>query len=371
MKNVRCLLTLGVVLGLGCDQKGKGEKEIETSAPVPVTVEAVTLGSVESTTFATGLVAPAPGADLVVTSPQSGRLERLPKSEGDRVQPGDILAVFDIPALRAEVASREGEVVQAKARVANAQAAQKRLGGLFDRGIAARKELEDADRDAAESQAALFQAEAQKKASLEMAQRMEVKAPFAGQVVKRWHNPGDLVDGGAADPVIRLVDPRRLEVVIAAPGSAARRVAVNQVVRIFLPDEAPETPPCPGRILGAPGATDPASGSAPVRASFQCPLKAQVGTPVRVEMILGACRKCLNVPVGAVVREGEKSFVYMVNAKGLAERRAVEVGFASSEAVEIRKGLVEGDRIIVEGHEGLPEGAAVAEHKPAPAETEK
>jgi multidrug efflux system membrane fusion protein len=96
-----------------------------------------------------------------------------------------------------------------------------------------------------------------------------------------------------------------------------------------------------------------------------------VGTPVRIELVLGSCRQCLSVPAGAIVREGEEAFVYLVNAKGLAERRTVEVGLSSSETVEIRKGLVEGDRIIVEGHEGLPEGAAVAVSKAIPAETEK
>ena len=41
--------------------------------------------------------------------------------------------------------------------------------------------------------------------------RATVRATFDGVVAKRMHNPGDLVEATSGDPVLRIIDPRRLE----------------------------------------------------------------------------------------------------------------------------------------------------------------
>ena len=335
------------------------EEQMTTSAPVPVVVQTVERGVVEATVAATGVVTPGPGADLVVTAPQAGRIARLPKAQGDFVQPGELLVAFDIPSFAADVAARDGEIAQARARVENATAARTRLEGLFAGGIAARKEVEDADRDLAESQAALKQAQAQRSAAGALASRATVVAPFAGQVMKRWHNPGDLVDASAADPILRVVDIRRLEMLVAVPASAARLVAANQVVRIFLPDATSDAPSCEGRVLSAPGASDPLSGSVSIRASLACQPPA-LGTPVRVEIVTDVHRDGLVVSASALIRDAAGQFVYVLNAQGQqAMRRAVKVGLVSSRIVEIREGLALGEQVIVRGHDALPDGATV------------
>ncbi len=93
---------------------------------------------------------------------------------------------------------------------------------LFDRGVAARKEVEDADRAVADAQAALAQAEAARAAANLVAARSVVRATFDGVVAKRYHNPGDLVEPVSADPVLRVIDPRRLEVVASVPLADSR-----------------------------------------------------------------------------------------------------------------------------------------------------
>ena len=43
-----------------------------------------------------------------------------------------------------------------------------------------------------------------------------------------------------------------------------------------------------------------------------------------------------------------------------AHRNEVEVGIVTRDAAEIRKGIKTGDRVIIRGQNGLPDGAAVA-----------
>ena len=46
-------------------------------------------------------------------------------------------------------------------------------------------------------------------------------------IAKRFHNPGDFVEPTASDPVLRVIDPRRLEVVASVPLSESPRVVLG------------------------------------------------------------------------------------------------------------------------------------------------
>ena len=176
-------------------------EEVETAAVVPVTVEAAVTGTLQSAAHVSGFVEPAPGADFVVTAPASARIVEMPKAEGDVVRSGDLLVRFEIPSLAADTASKRAEIDRANARLQNARSAQARAKDLFDRGVGARKDLEDADRELADAEAALGEAKANLTASSTLEGRAVVRATFDGLVAKRSHNPGDLVEPGSSDRI--------------------------------------------------------------------------------------------------------------------------------------------------------------------------
>ena len=63
---------------------------------------------------------------------------------------GDLLVRFQIPSLEADAAARRSDLARAEAQLKTARQNVDRLTGLLQRGIAARKEVEDAQRDADE-----------------------------------------------------------------------------------------------------------------------------------------------------------------------------------------------------------------------------
>ena len=69
---------------------------------------------------------------------------------GDEVRRGDVLVRFEMPAAVADVEKQQAELARAEAALENAKAAQSRARELFERGVAARKEVEDANRSLAE-----------------------------------------------------------------------------------------------------------------------------------------------------------------------------------------------------------------------------
>ena len=337
---------------------GEATEEIETSDKVPVTVVAARRGAIHATVWATGIVKPAPGAELIVTAPQSARILAIPKAEGDSVRKGDLLVQFEIPSLHAEKSGRESDRARATARIENAQAAATRAEGLYERGIAAHKEVEDTKRELAEAQAALSEAEGALSAAGLLGQRERVVARFDGIVAARFHNPGDLVEPGLSDPVMRVIDPNRLQVDASVPLGAVAHVAVSNAAKILGPEAGP---PDDGIVTGRPVAVEPSTSMALVRIAFTRPTKLPAGTPVQVEISTEEHVDALLVPAAAVIQEKTESFLYIVDEEGRARRRVVSVGMTSSTDAEILEGVAVGDRVIVQGQNALPDGAVVSQ----------
>lgn len=348
-----CIILAAAVSACG----HKAVEEVETEAAPVVQTIAVTPQTFGATISASGVVAAAPGADWTITAPEAARIVELPKAEGDRVKPGDLLVRFEIPSLSTDLAQREAEVHQAQARVANAQASVNRLTTLVQHGVAAQKDLEDAERDLSEAQATFAQAQSARGNASVLASRTVVRARFSGVVAKRAHNPGDMVDASASDVILRVIDPSRLQVVASVPIADLARVQTGQRVNITVPG-AEE--PVAGKVLTRPAAVDPGGVAADVRIAFDRETTLPAGTPVRVDIVTDEHPNALAVPADAVLHEEDQTFVMLAGSDNKAHKRKVSTGLSTAKQVEITAGLKAGDAVIVQGQQGLPDGAPVS-----------
>ena len=353
IRSAACIILAAAVSACG----HKAVEEVETEAAPVVQTIAVTPQTFGATISASGVVAAAPGADWTITAPEAARIVELPKAEGDRVKPGDLLVRFEIPSLSTDLAQREAEVHQAQARVANAQASVNRLTTLVQHGVAAQKDLEDAERDLSEAQATFAQAQSARGNASVLASRTVVRARFPGVVAKRAHNPGDMVDASASDVILRVIDPSRLQVVASVPIADLARVQSGQRVNITVPG-AEE--PVAGKVLTRPAAVDPGGVAADVRIAFDRETTLPAGTPVRVDIVTDEHPNALAVPADAVLHEEDQTFVMLAGSDNKAHKRKVSTGLSTAKQVEITAGLKAGDAVIVQGQQGLPDGAPVS-----------
>ena len=348
---------------IGCSHETA--EEVESETVVPVTTAAAMTGTIRASLDVTGTVTAAPDADQLVIAPQPARIVSISKAEGDLVKAGDVLVQFQIPSLAADIATRRAELARAKARLENAGAAQARAHDLFDRGIAARKEVEDADRELADAQAGLTEAEGTLAAADTAAGQTTVHARFNGVVAKRLHNPGELADASASDPVMRIVDPRRLEVTASVPIPDVARVVVGARAHMAALSGGADIGL---KVLSRPAAVDAGTAAVPIRLAIVAGLPSEkgggnavppIGTPVRITIDAEEHHDVVLVPAVAVLHEGTETAVFVANGNK-AERRAVKVGLNDATHAEITDGIKAGDMVIVNGQAGLPDGARIA-----------
>ncbi len=349
-------LWVGASVACGGGQEPRAPEAREVFL-VPVAAQPAEVGSVRAVLHAAGIVTPAPGAEFLAYAPEPARILEVTKKEGETVAAGDLLVRLDIPAASTDAARQRAETARARADMENARTNQARAREFADRGLIARRELDDADRVLADAQAALARAEAAMSAADAAAARTLIHAPFPGVIVRRLRNPGDLVSGAATDPILRLVDPTRLEVIASVPvnnlsrvlpGATARLAGVADAAAVALTVASR-----PGGGATAPGAT------VPVRLTPSGLVPLPVDTPVQVDVDLEERANAVLVAPESIVRDGPTTAVF-VAVGDRAERREVMTGVATDRQVEITSGLRAGELVITRGHNGLEDGAEIS-----------
>jgi RND family efflux transporter MFP subunit len=360
--SLRYVVGTSVLWALASTGCGKpAAEQVQTDTVVPVTMAPAVMGSIRAVIHATGDVNPGPGAQLMVTAPQAARIGEITKAEGDQVRRGDVLVRFEIPDLNANVQSKSADVSAAESRGRVARENLARLQDLFNRGVASRKEVDDASKELSDAQAALLTAQAGHGSAQQLASRATVVATFNGVVAKRNHNPGDLVDATTTDFVLRVIDPARLQVDASVPIPHLSRIKVGAAARVIV---GQDQEPVPMKVASRPAAVEPGTAAAPVRLVFLSPPALAVGTPVQVEIDAEEHTNVVLVPAESIVREGEETAVFIA-AANKAQRRPVVLGITDNAHAEIKSGVKAGEHVITHGQAGLPDGAAITTEKPA------
>jgi RND family efflux transporter MFP subunit len=247
-----------------------------------------------------GALAPLPDRDAQIAGQTAGRLLRVLVREGERVVRGQPLAQIDAAALRDQVTQAGAQLAKARAESHLAVTSRDRVARVFERGIAARQELDDAEGRVATTSAS----EAEARASSEMARRQlertTVRAPLSGVVLHVFRKSGELVDGTPATPILEVGDPSALELVGTATAFALVHIQPGDVARI----EVPALPSFPfaGVVAAVSPAVDRATGLGTVRVTLAGGGKVTppVGLTATARVEVGQPRRAVVVPTAAL-----------------------------------------------------------------------
>jgi RND family efflux transporter MFP subunit len=330
------ILLAAVLILAGCG----AQPQAEAAKPLP----AVEVGTVAAAVrdrsaveLLPGTVRAASAATLMARVP--GVVGRIAANPGATVAAGTVLVELDAR----ELAARRD---QARAFAAQAAADLERAQLLFAREAMTKAELDATRARAAGSAAAAAESEI-------MAGYTAIVAPFAGVVVRKHAEVGDLLSPGR--PVVELEDPASLRLEVEVPESLAAQVVVGTRLRVLVASAAldQEAP-----VVEVTPAADPVSRTVLVKLALPAGARGlRSGQFGRVALPLaGGPQLC--VPAAAVVRRGQLDAVFVV-AEGRAFLRLVRPGGTDGGFTAIRAGLRAGELVAVEGVERLADGQPV------------
>ena len=341
-----------------------------------VTVRTARQGSV-GVLNASGYVTPRRRA--TVAAKITARVEQIFVDEGMRVLAGQVLAVLDSSdaqrRLTSSKADREATFAQLKDLQVNLQNADRQLTrtrGLHDGGVASQEAL-DRDQTAADSlrariastQEQIHAADARIQIAQQDLDNCTVRAPFAGVVVSKDAQRGEMVSpvsaggGFTRTGIATIVDMTSLEVEVDVSEAYIARVQPNQPVEAVL-DAYPDWR-IPGHVRTVIPTADRQKATVKVRISFD-QLDARILPDMGVKVTFleertakPEAKPALVVPAEALHDADGKKVVF-VYKDGRVERRAVGVGSTRSAGVEILAGLRDGDQVVVAAPVELHDG---------------
>jgi len=291
-------------------------------------------------------------------------------AEGEPVKEGQSLYTIDPAPFEAVAARAEADVVAAQARYEQAKRNAARMKPLYAEKAVSQKENDDAVSAEQITAADLKSAKARLVEAKLNLSYTKVEAPVSGQSSRSLRSEGSLVEGPQTLLTsVMQVDP--IWVNFGIPDNEQASLAKEvQAGRVELPkDGAFEVSlrlndgtvyDKAGKLNFSDVRVSPATGTREARAEVPNPDgKIRPGEFVRV-ILKGATRpNAVTVPQRAVLEGPQGKFVYIVDEKGTAQPRPIEVGDWAGDAWIINKGVQPGDKVIVEGLMRLGPGAPV------------
>lgn len=353
-------LLCGTIAQGGCRRKESADEEPAPAEVPTITADVakVTRRTVTDELLVRGAIAALPNQDVKVSALVPGRVEAVPVAEGDAVRQGQTVAQLDRRPLEDQRRQAAAALEQARAQAENARLNLQRNQQLFERGIAAGKEVEDARTQMSTAQAAVEQGMAAVNTAERNIDRAQVRAPIGGEVVKRMVSVGEQVDGTAAQPIVQIANLDRVELAASVQAEHLGRLKVGQPARVST--EAYPGRTFDGTIVAIAPAVDPTTNAALARiriANAERLLKVGMFAEARVQ--IGEHPNALVVPIAALVRDERGAAVYVVRGDQV-QRTAVKVGLETADGIEILSGLDDGQSVLTSGVYGLGEKAKLA-----------
>ncbi len=281
----------------------------------------------------------------------AGRVVRISADVGQQVRPGTPLALLASP----DFGQAQSDTAKAEADARLTTQALQRQRELFEAGIVARKELEQAQADAERARAEVERAQARTRlygsgSGSGVNQQLALSASINGVVVERNLNPGQEVRpdlSGPGIPALFVVsDPSSLWIQIDARESEVGVVRPGARFDLLVPTLPGQK--FEGRVIATSDFIDPQTRTIKVRgvvANTDRRLKAEMLATARFERSFSTG---VRVPATAVLLRGTRQSVFVQVRPGEFERRSVELDFEGPREVVVAKGLQPGEQVVVE-----------------------
>ncbi len=321
-----------------------------TAGDVPITIES--LGTVT------------PVAEVTVRPQVSGLITLINFREGQIVKKGDLLAVIDPRAYRAQLLQAQGALQRDRAQLEVARLTLRRYQTLLAQDSIARQ---DVDTQAATVRQLEGTANVNRGA-VDAAQVnvgfTRIVSPVTGRVGLRVVDIGNYIAAGDTAGLVVITTLAPIDVEFTVPQdqlpTLQQRIASGEALPAVAMDRTRTTTLDTGRFLSLNNQVATDTGTVRAKARF-----ANAGNTlypsqfVNLRLNVNTLRDAITVPSTAVRQGTSGTYVWLLKAGDTVTQRKVTTGPELNDRVTISSGLKIGDSVITEGGDRLTEGGKV------------
>lgn len=331
-----------------------------------VNIAHVELGNIADSIMASGNLVF--NTQVQLRSEVTGRVDKVFVEEGQSVKQGDILMRLDTTAFESEVTrnkallrATEIEIKHSQIRLVNFERQLKRQKELYDVGLGNEEAYENlaSARDLAkidiESRKESFN---QAHASLQIAQdrlnKSVFKAPMSGLLASVNIKEGETVIAGTTNIIgsdlMLVADPSAILAELRVDETDIASIKLHQKANIYA--AAYPNNPFTGTVINIGTSAKNQPGSQGLSFKVKVLLDATdrqlyAGMSCRAEIATSIAENGLKLPIEAIRKQDDSTFVWRLNNDNSVSKVTVAVGISSDIEQAITEGLNEGDKIVI------------------------
>lgn len=306
--------------------------------------------------------------ETVVYARSAGYVRRWYADIGTRVTTGQVLATIEAPEVDQEVQQAQAQFRQATATLALAKSDLDRWQALARDSAVSQQEL---DQKTAAYQASLATANAQR-ANVQRFTSLQgyskVMAPFSGVVTARNVDVGTLVNPGTGSSganggtggqgLFRVSQSDTMRVYVNVPQGQAAALHPGQTAEVSVPEIRNRS--FTGRVARTADALDPSTRTLLVEVDVPNVDHALLaGSFAQVRIATGTTAQPIVVPANALLFNTGGTQIVVVDGRGVAHYRKVEVGRDYGATVEILSGIDDGATVVLNPSDDVKDGHTI------------
>ena len=328
----------------------------------PVGVAKAIDGDINVTLNALGTVTPL--ATATVRPQVSGMLVKLNFTEGDMVKAGDTLAQIDPRPYQAALDQARGQLAKDTATLANSKVDLVRYQTLFAQNAISQQQVA--------TQSALVQSTegvvVADQANVESARinlgYTNIVSPVSGRAGIHLVDIGNIVQANQASGIVVVTQLQPMSVLFTIPEdnvhSVLDRVNSGATLPVDAWDRSQTVKIASGTLSAVDTVVDPTTGSVKLRALFDNKdNRLFPASFVNARLLVDTLHNQTVVPVAAIQRGADGTFVFVVTPDKTVNQRNVKTGVQDGDNIQILTGLKPGDTVVVDGADRLRDGADV------------
>jgi len=355
MKRFQHLINFCICITLltSCLQKNEDDIQKEEK-PIPVSIMEIKSHNLPLVIKSVGRLAP--NKEVTISAEVSGVVESYYADIGDRVESGQTLVRIDQTDYLLALKEAEASLEMNQALFDAFEKSFERSMNLLENNVISLNAYEKSEADFKSSRASVVHGKVLVDIAKERLNKTQISAPFSGLIASRKIEKGETV--GIGQPVMTLVDLDPIRVRVYIPEKDYVHLDWKDPVSVIV-ESSPKSR-FKGRIDRIGIKADERTNTFDVEILVENPdLSLKAGMTAKVRLTTEVLHNAILIPQSVVLYRKDRKEVFVVGPNRKAQAREIELGRNKGSLIQIVKGLVPGDILVVTGGQYLKPGDIV------------